>query len=186
MLRAAACGCAAVLIVGGALSAAQDRSRPENAALRPTLPLEVRTEVRSERAKLGDEVKFKTLQGSIFNGSVIPKSTEVFGRVVSAQGRETGSPAMLCVRLERAAWRDGEVQLQGYVTSEMVIRIVTMDGFGTKRLLHQFSRKMPDLKLLRSKDGTTTLMREQNNVVLNRGMSVLGEITDVSSIQAKR
>jgi hypothetical protein len=45
---------------------------------------------------------------------------------------------------------------------------------------------MPDLKLLRSKDGTTTLMREQNNVVLNRGMSVLGEITDVSSIQAKR
>ena len=71
---------------GRALSAAQERSRPENAALRPTLPLEVRTEVRSERAKLGDEVKFKTLQGSIFNGSVIPKSTEVFGRVVSAQG----------------------------------------------------------------------------------------------------
>ena len=48
------------------------------------------------------------------------------------------------------------------------------------------ARKMPDLKLLRSKDGTTTLMRDHNNVVLKRGMSMLGEITDVSSIQARR
>jgi len=131
-------------------------------------------------------VKFKTLQGSIFHGNVIPKSSDVFGRVVSVQARADGMPGKLCVRLERATWKQGEVQLQGYVTSEVVVRLVTYEGFGVKRPIHLFGRRMPDLKLLRSTDGTATLLRDQENVVLKRGMTMLGEVTDVSSIQARR
>jgi hypothetical protein len=186
MLRAAACGFAGVLFAGAIACVGQEYPRGGEAALRPTLPLEVKTEVRSERAKFGDEVKFKTVQGSIFHGNVIPKSSEVFGRVVSVQAREDGVPAKLCVQLERATWKKGEVQLRGYVTSEVVTRIVTYEGFGVKRPVHLFSRRMPDLKLLRSTDGTATLLRDQENVVLKRGMTMLGEITDVSSIQARR
>jgi hypothetical protein len=186
MLRAAACGFAAFLLVGGIPSVAQERVRSDGAVLRPTLPLEVKTEVRSERAQFGDEVKFKTMQGSIFNGTVIPKSSEVFGKVIRVQAREDGVPAKLCVRLERATWKEGEVHLKGYVTAEMVFRIVTFEGYGVKREVHQFGRKMPDLKLLRSEDGTTTLLRERNNVVLKRGMTMVGEISDVSSIEARR
>jgi hypothetical protein len=186
VLRAAACGFAGMLFVGGIACVGQEHSIPDQAVVRSTLPLEVKTEVGSERAKFGDEVKFKTLQGSIFHGSVIPRSSDVFGRVVGVQAREDGVPAKLCVRLERAIWKEGEVQLQGYVTNEMVVRLVTYEGFGVKRPIHIFSRKMPDLKLLRSTDGTTTLLRDQENVVLKRGMTMLGEITDVSSIQARR
>jgi hypothetical protein len=186
MLRAAACGFAGVLFVGGIACVGQEHSKLDQTVLRPTIALEVKTEVRSERAKFGDEVKFKTLQGSIFHGSVIPKSSDIFGRVISVQAREHGMPAKLCVRLERATWKQGEVRLQGYVTSEMVVRIVTYETFGVKRPVHLFSRRMPDLKLLRSTDGTTTLLRDQENVVLKRGMTMLGEITDVSSIQARR
>jgi hypothetical protein len=186
MLRAAACGFAAVLLAGGIPTMAQERVRSDGAVLRPTLALEVKTEVRSERAQFGDEVRFKTLQGSIFNGTVIPKSSEVFGRVIRVQAQEDGLPAKLCVRLERATWKDGEVNLQGYVTTELVVRIVTYEGYGVKRPVHLFNRKMPDMKLLRSTDGTTTLLREQNNVVLKRGMTMLGEISDISSIEARR
>jgi|tagenome__1003787_1003787.scaffolds.fasta_scaffold20857199_1 hypothetical protein len=186
MLRAAACGFAVALMAQAIPGMAQEHWQVEQAALRPTLPLEVRTDVRSERAKVGDEVKFKTVQGGIFRGNVIPKSTEVVGKVISVQSRESGGPGKLCVRLERATWKNGEVQLQGYVTSELVTRIVTIDGFGKKETVHQFGRNMPDLRLLRSVDGTTTLMRERNNVVLKRGMTMLGEITDVSSIEASR
>lgn len=186
MLRAAAFGFAGALFACGILCVGQENSRTVQAVLRPTLPLEVKTEVRSERAKSGDEVRFRTLQGSIFNGSVIPKSADVVGRVVSVQAQEDGVPAQLCIRLDRATWKEGEVQLRGYVTSEVVVRLVTYESFGVKRPLHLFSRNMPDLKLLRSKDGTTTLLREDNNVVLKRGMTMLGEISDVSSIQARR
>ena len=186
MLRAAACGCMTVLAIGAISCEAQERSALQHGALRPTLQLNVRTEVRSEKAKPGDEVEFKTLEGAMLQGNVIPKSTKVMGKVVSAQGRAGLRPAMLCVRLEKATWDKGEVQLEGYVTTELITRIVTVDEFGTKRPVHLFQARMPDLKLMRSSMGPTTLMREQNNVVLKRGMAVLGEITDVESIRAQR
>lgn len=112
MLRAAACGCAAVLMVYAISAGAQDRPGSRHGALRPTLQLTVRTEIRSENAKPGDEVEFKTLEGAMLQGNVIPKSTKVMGRVISAQGLEGLRPAMLCVRLERATWEKGEVQLK--------------------------------------------------------------------------
>lgn len=80
----------------------------------------------------------------------------------------------------------GRGSVEGYLTAELITRIVTMDEFGTKRPVHLFKANMPDLKLLRSSNGLTMLMREQSNVVLKRGMTMLGEITDVESIRAQR
>jgi hypothetical protein len=187
MLRAAACGCSAILMVGAITSgAAQDRAKSGFGVLHPTLQLNVRTEVRSESAKPGDKVEFKTLEGTMLQGNLIPRSSKVIGRVVTAQGREGLRPAMLCVRLERATWDKGEVQLEGYLTTELITRMVMVDEFGRKTTIHLFRANMPDLKLLKSSSGPTTLMREENNVVLKRGMTMMGEITDVESIRAQR
>ncbi|HEX6880218.1 MAG TPA: hypothetical protein VF135_07630 [Terriglobales bacterium] len=82
-------------------------------------PVELHTTVRSDKAKPGTKVEFRTTEAVLIgNNIVVPSNSKVLGSVEQVRsGAPTGPRYLLSIHIETLKWKDHEVYLNAVVAS---------------------------------------------------------------------
>lgn len=82
------------------------------------IPVELKTEVRSDRAVVGESIVLRTTEGVLIGSNiVIPRGAEVVGFVDSIQRDQNGLHSTLIVRFRQVRWEQNEIDLNAVVSS---------------------------------------------------------------------
>lgn len=111
-----------VLMLAASLVQGQRDSMPLQTITGVSIPAELTTTVRAERARRGDPVEFRTLEAVLIsNGLVMPANTKLSGRIVGAAPRQGDKPSWLVLLVERGEWKKQSVPLHAYISAQMTI-----------------------------------------------------------------
>jgi hypothetical protein len=115
-------GCIPVLMLAAVLVQAQQDSAVVPAIGEVSIPAELTTTVRAERAHRGDPVEFRSLEAVLItNGLVMPANAKLMGRVVGAAARQGDKPSWLVLLVERAEWKQRSIPLHAFIARQIAI-----------------------------------------------------------------
>lgn len=81
------------------------------------IPAVLNKSVHSERAHIGDEVRFDVLESILAgHGVVIPTGTHLYGHIVDSEPLKPSSESRLAIEVDRAEWRNAELPLHAFVS----------------------------------------------------------------------
>jgi len=115
-------GCGLILVFSAVLIQAQTEIARPQAAGEVSIPAELMTTVRAERAQRGDPVEFRTLEAELVaNGVVMPANTKLTGRIVGAAPQQGDKPSWLVLLVERAEWKQNSIALHAFIARQIAI-----------------------------------------------------------------
>ncbi|HEY4900093.1 MAG TPA: hypothetical protein VIH91_04655 [Terriglobales bacterium] len=115
-------GCIPVLMMAAVLVQAQLEAPGQHAVGGLSIPAEITTTVRAEKAHRGDPVEFRTMEAVLIaNGVVMPKNPRLIGRIVGAAPRQGDKPSWLVLLVERAEWKKQSVPLHAFIARQIAI-----------------------------------------------------------------
>jgi len=122
-------GCIPVLLLAALVGQAQqDSNRPQPAG-GISIPAELTTTIRADRAHRGDPVEFRTLEAVLIsNGLVMPADAKLSGRIVGAAPRQYDKPSWLVLLVERGEWKTGSVPLHAFISAQLSISKVPLQS----------------------------------------------------------
>lgn len=81
------------------------------------IPAVLDKSVQSERAHIGDEVRFDVAEAILAGyGVVIPSGTHLYGHIVDSEPLQPSSESRLSIEIDRAEWRNTELPLHAFVS----------------------------------------------------------------------
>lgn len=120
-------GCIPLLILAIVLVQAQQNAPIARALDGVSIPAELTTTIRAEKAHRGDPVQFRTLESVLIaNGLVMPANTKLEGRIVGAAARQGNKPSWLVLLVERAEWKQQSIALHAFISGQIEIRNVAL------------------------------------------------------------
>lgn len=120
-------GCISVLMMA-VLVEAQGVCPSARAVGELSIPAELTSTVRADRAHRGDAVEFRTLEAVLIsNGVVIPANAKLLGRIVGAAPRQGDKPSWLVLLVERADWKKQSIPLHAFIARQIAITNVSQN-----------------------------------------------------------
>ncbi len=114
-----ACFLIPLLFLSGLTAIAQNDTSPESART-TSLPVELRTTIRAEKARPGELVRFNMLEAVLVgNGIVIPADATIYGHILAASRRCDKTPSWLKIQLDRAQWKGHVLRLRGHIVEQI-------------------------------------------------------------------
>jgi hypothetical protein len=121
--------CIPVLLLAASIGQAQQGSIKRQPAGGISVPAELTTTIRAERAHRGDPVEFRTLEAVLIsNGLVMPANARLSGRIVGAAPRQQNKPSWLVLLVERGEWKTGTVPLHAFISAQLSISRVPLQN----------------------------------------------------------
>lgn len=127
-------GCVPILLLLAAAFAQDQRTltntRPVGGI---SIPAELTSTIKAERAQRGDPVEFRSLQAVLIStGLVMPANAKLTGRVVGAAPRQGDKPSWLVVLVERGEWKNQSVPLHAFIAAQISL---TQQSFQSQQTL---------------------------------------------------
>lgn len=123
--------CLPLLAVVAALAAAQQPSTVGNTG-NFTIPAQLETTVRADKAHVGDAVHFKTIQAVLVGqGLVMPENTQLYGHVLGAAPLKGDKASWVAVVVDRAEWKEHSVPLRAFIAGQITAPISRPQGDDT-------------------------------------------------------
>jgi hypothetical protein len=111
--------CLPLLAAVAAVAAAQQPSIPGNAG-NFSIPAQLETTVRAEKAHPGDVVHFKTIQAVLVGqGLVMPENTQLYGHVLGAAPLKGDKASWVSVMVDRAEWKEHRLPLRAFIAGQI-------------------------------------------------------------------
>lgn len=136
------------------------------------IPVEVRSKIKSESAKVGDTVEFRTTIAVLIGKNVVvPENSEVLGTVVDVQHNGTDGPRSLVrIRIHTLRWKSGETALNAIVASVRHGHIDVPDwGFGPQPTFMEGIR----IVSYQRHEACTDFSSAQKNFTVRSGVSLM-------------
>ncbi len=121
-------GCLAFLMLVASLVEAQPEAPLTQTGREVSIPAELTTTVRAERAHRGDPVEFRTLEPVLINGLVMPANAKLLGRIVGAAPQQDTKPSWLVLLVERAVWKAQNIPLHAFISGQITISGVSQQA----------------------------------------------------------
>jgi len=85
-----------------------------------SIPAELDTTLRADKAHVGDVVKFKTIEAVLVaKGVIMPANTKLYGRVLGASPRQEQKPSWISVVIDRAEWKQHSLALRAFISGQV-------------------------------------------------------------------
>ncbi len=98
------------------VSAQQPSTAPVNVAGNLSIPAQLNTTIKADKAHAGDVVHFKTVEAVLVSkGLVMPANTRLYGRVLGAAPRQGQTPSWISVVVDRAEWKEHTLPLHAFI-----------------------------------------------------------------------
>lgn len=108
------------LLAAVSLSAQQPPASEILAPANLSIPAELNTPLKADRAHAGDIVLFKTLEAVLVGkGLVMPAKTKLYGHVLGAAPRQGQTPSWISVVIERAEWKEHILPLHAFISGHI-------------------------------------------------------------------
>lgn len=85
-----------------------------------SIPAELDTTIRADKAHAGDVVRFKTLEPILVSkGLIIPENAKLFGHVLGAAAKQGQTPSWISIVVDRAEWKEHTFPLHAFIFSQI-------------------------------------------------------------------
>ncbi len=112
-------GCIPILLLAASFAQQPDASVSVPAG-KVSIPVELATTIRADKAKRGDPVSFRSLEPVLLSrGVVMPANTKLTGRVVGAAPRDGDKPSWVVLLIESAEWKQQSVHLHAFISAQI-------------------------------------------------------------------
>ena len=102
------------------LSAAQQPSPVPDLPKGLSIPAQLDTTIRADKAHAGDVVRFKTLEPVLVSkGLIIPQNAKLFGHVLGAAAKQGQTPSWISVVVDRAEWKEHTFPLHAFIFGQI-------------------------------------------------------------------
>ncbi len=133
-------------------------------------PAELHGTIRVSRAKVGDLVKFRTIEPVLIgNGVVAPQDAEIRGSVVFVRSdRNATPPYWVRIRLQELRWKTGQASLNAVVAGVYYVRSSYFDAYhrGLRPTFMEGIQVAPH----RFRNASTDFFSDSKPVVLHDGI----------------
>lgn len=140
-------------------------------------PVELRTTIKSDKAKVGDKVEFQTREAVLIgNNIVVPERAKILGRIEQIRSGATESPRSLVdISIHTLKWKNGEAALNAVVFS---VEATPAENMVMRRRRHPFFKPPNFLQGIRirahlKRDARTDFFSESANFTLHSGLLFL-------------
>ena len=89
-----------------------------------SIPAQLKTTIKAEKAKAGDVVHFSTIEAVLVSkGVIMPANTKLYGRVLGAAPKQGEAPSYISVVVERAEWKQHSIPLHAFILSQVAASV---------------------------------------------------------------
>ncbi len=133
-------------------------------------PVELRQTLRATQARVGDPVKFRTLEPILIgNGIVVPQNASLLGEVVYVRSDPNASPrSWLRIRVNGLRWKTGQASINAVVDAIYYVRSAYIDTLHRRMKATFLEGITVDPHLFRN--ASTDFFSDSKEVVLRSGI----------------
>jgi hypothetical protein len=139
--------------------------------------VELRTTIKSDRAKVGDNVEFQTREAVLIgNNIVVPERAKILGRIERVRSDDPAAPRSLVgISIHTLTWKNGEAPLNAVVFS---VEATPAEDMVVRRRRHPFFRPPNFLQGIKirahlKRDARTDFYSDEDNFTLHSGLLFL-------------
>ena len=110
-------------------SAQQPTPRVSDTPKGLSIPAQLDTTIRADKAHAGDLVRFKTLEPVLVSkGIIIPQNAKLFGHVLGAAAKQGEAPSWISVVVDRAEWKERTLPLHAFIFGQILANPAPQTG----------------------------------------------------------
>jgi hypothetical protein len=115
-------GCIPIFFLTACLAQEQHGNPTDYPVGGVSIPAELTSTLRAERAHRGDPVEFRTVEAVLIaNGLVMPRNAKLTGRIVGAAAFEDNKPSWLVLLVERGQWKNRSIPLHAFIAAQITV-----------------------------------------------------------------
>src|SRR5215472_5873500 len=85
-----------------------------------SIPAQLNTTIRADKAHAGDLVRFKTIEPVLVSqGMTIPANAHLYGHVLGAAARQAQTPSWISVVVDRVEWKEHALALHAFISGQV-------------------------------------------------------------------
>ncbi len=98
----------------------QPATGPIEAPSNLSIPVQLDTTIKADKAHAGDVVRFNTIEAVLVSkGVVMPQHAKLYGHVLGAAPKQGQTPSWISVVVERAEWKEHALPLHAFISGQV-------------------------------------------------------------------